>query len=401
MTFLVHLKVLVEPPEQVNVDVFEQSFDVVRSVVSHFSLKFVHKAILFDCISFKTLLQDQLAVEQDIHHFFHVRVSDFLPEIALELVDWWVADFFDGVVGCLGSNSKHFVHLSFALVLDQGVKLVLEFHVVQAHLFSPVGLFQDQVSCSSVEVVQHSLGQLLGLGGKLVIHCISAVLLSQLFIKLIENLLANQLELGIETQKQHLEQVLLQFLLDLDKHLAFVLVGVVGVVSHCLGHYGLAIASKVGHYSFFALKSQGIDFLGDHVDSFLLDFVAPEVGDHLALVRQVQFFLVTDHVPSLVNEDTESINRHIVNIALHVNGVFGVLVESSLQFVASQVELVFLENFVRQHGELKLEKVLGFLVFELFWLIDFGPDVVDVNLNLPHYVFSVVSSVIKVSENKH
>ena len=82
----------------------------------------------------------------------------------------------------------------------------------------------------------------------------------------------------------------------------------------------------------------------DHVHGLLFDLLATEVGNHLALVWQVELLLVADHIPSLLIKDAKSINGQVGLSILRLGQKDGarmrfVKIEATLQSLRLRVEL--------------------------------------------------------------
>jgi hypothetical protein len=76
------------------------------------------------------------------------------------------------------------------------------------------------------------------------------------------------------------------------------------------------------------------------------------------------------------------------------------VVKSKSKFFAFLDELLFLEDFVRKHAEFKVEEIARVRVSELLRLVDFFPDSAYILINSCPNAFKVVSSIVKVAQNK-
>lgn len=98
----------------------------------------------------------------------------------------------------------------------------------------------------------------------------------------------------------------------------------------------------------------------------------------------------------------QTVDRNILVITgfLRENRVTGFRTKPCLKRVYLLEKLFFLEIFVRQHAELKVEKIFSKFVFILFRLVNFGPNVSDIHFDLLHDPFKVVASIVEISEHK-
>lgn len=70
------------------------------------------------------------------------------------------------------------------------------------------------------------------------------------------------------------------------------------------------------------------------------------------------------------------------------------------QSLALLVELLLHKYFVRDHEVLKLKELTGLRVFQVFWLVNFLPNLLDVSVKNTLDLFEIVPSVVKVPQHK-
>lgn len=115
--------------------------------------------------------------------------------------------------------------------------------------------------------------------------------------------------------------------------------------------------------------------------SFFFHLVAPVVGNHFSLAREVEFFLVADHSPRLVNEDGKTVNRDVllaIRSALQEECLGRCTVKSVAQVSRFLRKRIWLEDLVRHHRKFKLEEVRWLRAFVLLGLVDLGPNLVQI-----------------------
>jgi len=173
------------------------------------------------------------------------------------------------------------------------------------------------------------------------------------------------------------------------------------IVSQCLLDYSSALLPKSLGDSSLALLLQFICLRLNKRYSLVFELTASEASDHDALVRQIQLFLRTDLFPSVAHEERQTVHWHILAlIGPREQGIFLGDIEAASKFFAFLEELLFFENFVRKHAELKVEKIAGFRTAELLRLINIVPDVCHIGVYDVLNPLKVVSSVVEVSQNE-
>ena len=397
---LVVLKHAVESPEEVDVDVLEQLFDVGRGVLPDLGLELAHEVLFLHHVYLEPVVQDLLAVQQHLHDLLHVRLSNFHPEVRLQFVDRWVYDFLDGLERCLGRDSVHFVHFSLSLALDYRKQLSLELVGILSNLVFPLRAFHYDGETGLFELVEGGIEQLGCLGSELVVNGISFVDAAKLHVKPVEHPLPQNFKLRGEAHVKSLIELGLQLQHHLVEDDALVLVGVFLEVFGGLHDDGCAPPLEVSQHFFFRIDLQSVDLRLNFLDCLGLDLGASEVGNHLPLVWQVELLLVADDVPSLVDKHLQPIEREVFVLALGEDVVFGGCVEPGLELGGLDVELVLLEDLVREHAELDVEEILGLFILVLIRFVDLAPDGVDVHRDLVHEVLEVVADVVEVTQHE-
>jgi hypothetical protein len=95
---------------------------------------------------------------------------------------------------------------------------------------------------------------------------------------------------------------------------------------------------------FFELLSLG----SNKFHRFVLELPAAETGNHHSLVGEIQLLLSPDLLPSVSDEQSQSVHRHVLAFAWsREKGICGRAVETGSEIPALLKELLFLEDLVR------------------------------------------------------
>jgi hypothetical protein len=121
----------------------------------------------------------------------------------------------------------------------------------------------------------------------------------------------------------------------------------------------------------------------------------------LSLIRQVELLLVLNDVPSLIDENLQAIEWQVLIISFWEDIVIRCFIKPVSKLECCDIELILLENFMGKHVKFKVEEIVGFLVFKLFRLEDFGPDSIDIKLDLFHHILTIISLIVKVTKDEH
>ena len=62
--------------------------------------------------------------------------------------------------------------------------------------------------------------------------------------------------------------------------------------------------------------------------------------------------------------------------------VWSIHIEATAEVTCCLMELLLLINLMRHHHELKCKEVLCLLMLILFWLVNLGPNLIDVNSDI-------------------
>ena len=182
-----------------------------------------------------------------------------------------------------------------------------------------------------------------------------------------------------------------KFTNDSDENLFLDLLGDFRLVGACLtlvkldGLTKQLLASRLEVHNRRALTLllQLAQVLLDQIYRLGLDLAAAIVGHHFTLVWKVQFLLVADDVPGLIEENSKAVDRQVcllIGRFSEENAIraTSLKVEPLAQGAGLLFELGLLEELVRKQNEIELEEILKQLVFVLFWLVNTTPKTLQV-----------------------
>ena len=131
--------------------------------------------------------------------------------------------------------------------------------------------------------------------------------------------LSDLLKLRVKAVKQLSHDLLNQFLLNFVEDILIVLLGRVFEVITGLSHDARACLIEVLNYSHIALCCQCLNLLLNPGERLVFDLIAAVVGDHFSLAWQIELFLLSDHGPSLLDKDWQTVNWYILRFGTMVD----------------------------------------------------------------------------------
>ena len=258
------------------------------------------------------------------------------------------------------------LNLLLPLFRDTDVHLVSEFVSIGISMHLPTRVVDDKLVSSFLKTTADTILKLFGLNVEVLVQAVAAMAyLLHVVLEVFNEHSLGHLKLGVEAHVKLAHQVLHYLFLNFCGHVLLIRTGFSVKVLHSFFHNFVTTLSKVIETIFLTFALELLQFELNFVNSLILDFITPVGSHHFSLIRQIEFLLSSDNLPSFVEEDRETVDRQIFGLVWLLWNEKGVLltsfeVEAFSQFLAAIFEFVWQVFFVRQKAEVEDKEIFEF-----------------------------------------